>query len=108
MFCSSEKNVQKETDPEDPFHSLVAVLASVRADWECKRITLSEIGKLVDAPPDGRLTRKVADYITNLDEIRKQQIEIRRLQEELEGVKAENFALKEDIAATRKLTDETQ
>lgn len=54
------------------------------------------------------LPRKVADCITNPDESKKQEAEIWRLQEEVDSLKAKNFLLKEDMAATQKMAEKTQ
>ena len=96
------------TDPEDPFSQLITILCNVRADWEVKKIVLSDIGKLVDAVPDSTLPAKVAECITNPEEIRKQEAEVRRLQEEADLLKTEIFTLKEDMTATREMADETR
>ena len=103
-----EKIVSEESDPEDPFNNLIAILCNVRADWEVKRRILSTVGKLVDAPPDSLLPEKVAECITNPVEIRRQEEEIWKLREEVETLKAELFAWKEDATATREMAEETR
>ena len=102
------KTVSEELDPEDPFNQLIGILCNVRVDWEIKRRTLSKIGKLVDVLVDGKLPEKVADCITNPDENRKQEVELRQLQEEVNMLKVEIFTLREDMATTREMADETQ
>lgn len=63
--------VSKEANLDDPFKNLIIILSDIRGDWECKKITLAQIGKLVDAPSDNMLPGKIADCITNPDESRK-------------------------------------
>ena len=96
------------SDPEDPFTNLITILCNIRADWEVKKITLAEIGKLVDAPPDSLLPAKVAECITNPEENRKQEAELHRLQVELDALKAESIAFKDDMIATKEMAEETR
>lgn len=101
MMTASE-----EMDSTDPFTNLINILCNVQADWEVKRITLSKIGKLLDAAPDAQLPRRVADCITNPEKNRKQAAKVQRLQGEVDVLKAEISAFKEDKAAAQEMAVE--
>jgi hypothetical protein len=97
-----------ESDPQDPFTQLIGTLCNIRADWEVKKRTLAEIGKLVDAPVDSKLPGKVAHCITDPGEYQRQETAIRKLQDEVDSLKEELFTFKENEAATRAMAEETR
>jgi hypothetical protein len=103
-----EEKEDSEDDPEDPFPPLVKVLCDIRIDWERKRKIVVAIGQLVGAAPDGELPEKVAGCISDPVETRKQEAEIRRLQEEVDRMKAEILVHKENFAATKAIAEDAR
>ncbi len=65
------------------------------------------MGKLGNVAPDDELPEKVADCITNPEEMRRQEEEVQKLREEVGTLKAELFAVREEMAATWEMATET-
>jgi hypothetical protein len=101
-------SVREELDSADPFTGLITILSDIRADWEVKKRTLVAIGTLVGADPDESLTGRVAECITNPDEIRRLEEEVRRQQEEVDRLKAEVLTFKDDMAVAKEMAEDTR
>jgi hypothetical protein len=95
-------------DERDPFTMLVRTVSEIRADWQIKATAMGKIAALVGGLPDRSLPVKVAECITNPDEIRKTEIEIARLKEDVEHLKMEISMYKNDMVSTRELADDVQ
>ena len=93
---------------KDPFENLVRILGGIRADWVVKKRLLDEIGALLGEDPDRNLPTKVAECITNPEEIRRLQAESNRLQVEADTLRAEVTVLKDNAAAMREMAEEVR